>query len=196
MKTETLKALGLTQEQIDSVMAENGKDIKAEQEKYTLLETAHNNLKDSVKKFDGVDVDKLKADVTRLQGELTTKQTEFESKLADIEFAKTVESAVAATNPRNAKAVLALLDMDALKSSKNQKADIDAAVAAVKKDNDYLFTPSARPSGSTGGASSKPMTAQPTAADGKAAATGANTYGSLNDALRSAVGGASTGDDK
>ena len=33
--------------------------------------------------------------------------------------------------------------MDGLKASKNQTQDIDAALAAVKKDNDYLFGSSA-----------------------------------------------------
>ena len=33
MKTEFLKELGLTQEVIDKIMAENGKDIAAEQKK-------------------------------------------------------------------------------------------------------------------------------------------------------------------
>ena len=33
MKTEELKAQGLTEEQITFVMAENGKDIKREQDK-------------------------------------------------------------------------------------------------------------------------------------------------------------------
>ncbi len=67
MKTEMLKELGLTQEQIDQIMAENGKDVQAEQAKATAkdneLSKANETIKglqDAVKKFDGVDVDKLK----------------------------------------------------------------------------------------------------------------------------------------
>ena len=37
------------------------------------------------------------------------------------------------------KAVKALLDVDALKASKNQRDDIDAALEALKKDAGYLF---------------------------------------------------------
>lgn len=67
MKTEFLKELGLSQEQIDKIMAENGKDIAAEQAKTTAkdgeLTKANETIKglqEAVKKFDGVDVDKLK----------------------------------------------------------------------------------------------------------------------------------------
>ena len=34
---------------------------------------------------------------------------------------------------------MALLDVDTLKASKNQAQDIEAALTALKKDNDYLF---------------------------------------------------------
>ena len=34
---------------------------------------------------------------------------------------------------------MALLDLEALKKSKNQTADIEAALEGVKKENDYLF---------------------------------------------------------
>ena len=67
MKTEFLKELGLSQEQINKIMAENGKDIAAEQAKTTVkdgeLTKANETIKglqEAVKKFDGVDIDKLK----------------------------------------------------------------------------------------------------------------------------------------
>jgi hypothetical protein len=74
MKTEFLKELGLSQEVIDKVMAENGKDIAAEQAKTAAkvgeLGTANQMIKDlqeAAKKFDGVDVGKLKTDLADLQ---------------------------------------------------------------------------------------------------------------------------------
>lgn len=88
MKTEELKSKGLTQEQIDFVMAENGKDLKALQdENKTLtadrdnwqkkaetaeggLETAKEQLKDAqetLKGFDGVDVEGFKKKIADLE---------------------------------------------------------------------------------------------------------------------------------
>ena len=40
---------------------------------------------------------------------------------------------------KNAKAVKALLDLDALRESKNRKDDIDAAIGKTKEENGYMF---------------------------------------------------------
>lgn len=79
MKTEFLEGLGLSKDIIDKVMAENGKDIAAEQVKTTAkaneLTTANQTIKDlkeSVSKFDGVDVVKLKQDVTTWETKYNT----------------------------------------------------------------------------------------------------------------------------
>lgn len=50
-----------------------------------------------------------------------------------------IRDAITAAKGRNAKAIAALLDVDALRASKNQETDIRAALEALKKDNGYLF---------------------------------------------------------
>ncbi len=79
MKTEFLKDLGLAQDVIDKIMAENGKDIASEQVKTTAksgeLATANQTIKDlrdTVKKFDGVDAERLKKDVTDWEAKYNT----------------------------------------------------------------------------------------------------------------------------
>lgn len=66
MKTEELKAQGLTQEQINFVMAENGKDIDKIQKKLDDMTAERDKEKgradtaeETLKGFDGVDVEKL-----------------------------------------------------------------------------------------------------------------------------------------
>lgn len=54
-------------------------------------------------------------------------------------FDASVKEAIRKASGRNEKAIMALLDVDALKASKNQAQDIEAAITALKKDNDYLF---------------------------------------------------------
>ena len=49
-------------------------------------------------------------------------------------------NAIKESKAKNAKAVRALLDIEAIKASKNQAADISAAIQKVKEENDYLFT--------------------------------------------------------
>ena len=139
MKTEFLKELGLEQDAIDKIMAENGNDInkiKVERDDYkTRLETAQSTLKS----FEGVNVEDLKGQVAKLTTDLAQKDTDWQAKLADIEFTAALEKSVVGAKAKNAKAAIALMDINALKSSKNQQADIAAAVEAIKKDNPYLF---------------------------------------------------------
>ena len=91
MKRKFLEDLGLQKEAIDSIMAENGKDVEIQ------------NLIDGMK---------------------------FDAALKD---------ALRAAGARNEKAVMAILGVDTLKKSRNQEKDISAAIAAAKKDSDYLF---------------------------------------------------------
>ncbi|WP_051280664.1 phage scaffolding protein [Anaerovorax odorimutans] len=90
MKTDFLKELGLEQEVISKIMAENGKDIEAEKAKTTAkvgeLNTANQTIKDlkeSVSKFDGVDVVKLKKDVsdweTKYNTDIATERAKAEN---------------------------------------------------------------------------------------------------------------------
>ena len=56
-----------------------------------------------------------------------------------------IKDAIAAAKGRNAKAIAALLDTEALRASKNQDADIRAALEDLKKENGYLFETEAPP---------------------------------------------------
>ena len=139
MKTEDLQAKGLNQEQIDFVMSEYGKDvnaIKAERDGYkTQLDTAQTSLK----AMEGIDAAGLQTKVSDLTKQLQDKDTEIDKIKADYAFDASVKEAIRKASGRNEKAITALLDVDALKASKNQAQDIEAAITALKKDNDYLF---------------------------------------------------------
>ena len=142
MERNFLEDLGIASDLVDKIINEHGKDIntiKAQRDTYkTQLDTTK-------AEFDGVNVEDLRGQITKLQTDLSTKENEIAEKLSDIEFNSTLESAIKAAGGRNAKAITALIgDTKTLKTSKNQEADIKAALEAVKKDNDYLFE-SAKP---------------------------------------------------
>ena len=146
MKTEALKALGLTDEQVAAVMKENGIDIAAEQKKASKIEAERDNYKsqldtaqEALKGFDGVDVGELKGKIETLTADLVKKDGEYQSKIADMEFNSKLDGLITRSGAKNSKAVRALLDLDALKTSKNQDTDLQAALVAVQKENDYLF---------------------------------------------------------
>ena len=132
----------LPKEIIDEIMAENGRDIEAAKKPFADYDSIKEQLqtaKDGLKAFDGVDVAQLQSKVTELQGKLDAKDTEWQGKLADMAFNHALEAAITGAKGKNAKAIRALLDVDTLKGSKNQEADIKAALEGLKKDSGYLF---------------------------------------------------------
>ena len=163
MKREFLEGLKLEKEVIDQIMAENGKDIEAEKAKVTAAEADRDKYKEQLDtatteldKFKDVKPEELQATIQKLQADLKAKNDEYAAKEADRLFRDSVREAITAAGGKNEKAVMALLDLETLKGSKNQKDDIKTALEAVKKDNDYLFTSkepidNPNPTGPTGG---------------------------------------------
>lgn len=143
MQRKTLEDLGLEKEVIDKIMAENGSDIeKVKQSAQTQIEdltTSLSTATDTLKSFEGVDVKELQGKIAQLNADLQAKDSEYQTKLADMEFTTALDSAIGITGARNAKAVKALLDLDALKISKNQQEGIKKALETVRSENDYLF---------------------------------------------------------
>jgi hypothetical protein len=139
MKRKLLEDMGLTKEQIDQIMEENGKDITREQGVASTYKTQLDGVQEKLKGFDNVDVKELQGKITTLTNDLTTTKSTYESQIADMQFSTTLEGKISALKPRNVKAVMAMIDVDSLKKSKNQDSDISAALEAVKKDNGYLF---------------------------------------------------------
>ena len=132
----------LPKEIIDEIMAENGRDIEAAKKPFADYDSIKEQLqtaKDGLKAFEGVDIAQLQSKVTELQGKLDAKDTEWQGKLADMEFDHALESAITGAKGKSVKAIRAMLDVDTLKGSKNQEADIKAALESLKKDSGYLF---------------------------------------------------------
>lgn len=163
MKTEFLKELGLEQDVINKIMAENGKGIAAEQAKTAKAEGERDNFKDqlatattSLEKFKDVDPTAMQSEIDKLNQQLKDKDAEYAAKEADRAFSETLKEAIKTAGGRNEKSVMALLDIDSLKASKDQSTDIKKALDEVKKSDAYLFgtdEPFLNPVGPTGGSS-------------------------------------------
>ena len=109
MKREFLQSLmDMPKEVVDAIMAENGRDIESAKE-------------------------------GARQWEEKYRQTVAESEKAiqELRFDAHLHSAIAKERGRNAKAIAALLDTEALKNA--DQAAVLEAVQAVKKDCGYLF---------------------------------------------------------
>lgn len=92
-----------------------------------------------LKEFDGVDVTDLKGQIATLQENLKKKDDEYAAKEAERLFNDTLDKAITEAGGRNAKAIRGLLDIEALKGSKDQTADIKKALDAAKESDAYLF---------------------------------------------------------
>lgn len=146
MERKFLEELGLDKEAIDKIMAQHGKDIEAHKT------TAENAAKDrdtykgrldeaskKLKAFDGVDVEALRGELDTLKNDMAAKEADFQSQLADRDFQALLTAGIIEAKGKNPKAIAALLDIDALKASKNQKEDTAAAIKALAESDAYLF---------------------------------------------------------
>lgn len=115
--------------------------LDAAEQKVSANETTINGLKEDLKKFDGVDVTGMQQKITDLETDLQAKETEYQQKIADRDFDELLSAQINGAKGMNAKAIRALLDVDTLKASKNQKDDVAAAVKALAEaeDSKMLF---------------------------------------------------------
>lgn len=112
------------------------------------------SVNEKLKEFDGIDVNDLKGQIVKLQDDLKAKDEEYAAKEADRVFNDALAEAIKTAGGRNPKAVMALLDVAALKASKNQSEDIKKALDSAKESDAYLFganEPFLNPVGPTGG---------------------------------------------
>lgn len=137
----------LTEEQQSKVsegIKENYKPIvdwQKQVDKAEALKTTLDETQEALKKFDGVDAEALTKQIEDLTKQLADKDTEYQQKMADRDFNDMIGAAIAEARGKNAKAITALLDLEALKASKNQKEDVVSAIKALTEaeDSKMLF---------------------------------------------------------
>lgn len=148
MKREFLESLDLgkgvkmPKSAIDAIMNENGNDIEAARKPFSDYESIKQQLSDAnktIEDFKNMDVDGIKKAADEWKAKYEQAEKDHAAKLDGLELDGKIESALRDAKAKNAKAVRALLDMEALKSSKNRDADIKAAVEAVAAENAFLF---------------------------------------------------------
>ncbi|QBO36966.1 scaffolding protein [Periweissella cryptocerci] len=149
MKRDELKTKGLTDEQIDFVMDENGKDINdfrgqlttATQERdnlQTQVDEVTKNLADAQK--NGGNSKELQAQLDKLQDDLKTAQDNGQEALTQTKLGYETELALTKAGAKNVKAAKALLDMDNIKFDKDGKIEgLNEQLEAIKTAEDTSF---------------------------------------------------------
>lgn len=168
MKTDDLKAQGLTEEQINFVMSENGKDLKALQDENATLKTEKAQLENDKKVITKEKEDKEKA-YNDLQKNTISKD-EYDKKIKEIEETSkkahedyvldqlldaALEDAKVLKSENARSSVKGLLEMDKISISKDQKSliGIKEQLDGIKKTDGYFFEKTIKghsPAGGTG----------------------------------------------
>lgn len=181
MKREDVKAKfpNMTDDELQWLMDEHGKGITREKniaaQIQAQLDTANAQLQtaqDGLKAFEGVDVKDLQEKVTKLQTDLNAQAAAFA-------FDNELDTAIRTVNGKNTKAIRGMLDIEALRSSKNRADDIKTALEALVKSDPWAFG-AAAPAGTT---TVNGMTVQTGGEHGADGGTGDTLFGEISAAL-------------
>jgi len=93
MKTENLKNVGLTDEQISFVMAENGKDVNKAKKDFDTISSDRDNWKNQAEaaqntlaKFDGIDPEKIDSEIADWKKKAKDAEEMYTAKIREREF--------------------------------------------------------------------------------------------------------------
>lgn len=132
--------------EFDKAVAENYKTTAEHEKKVTRLtddlaaeKKRADEAVETLKGFEGKDFDAI----TRERDEWKKKHDEavadYKRQQEDREFTSALENAISEAKGKNAKAIMALLDTEKLRGSRNMEKDIKSAIEAVRTESGYLF---------------------------------------------------------
>lgn len=134
----------LPKETIDAIMAENGRDIESAKAPFADYDTMKSQLTEAQKAIkgfqdQGADIEAVRKSAKEWEDKYNQAIADHNQKMADMAFDRALDTAITGAKGRNIKGIRANLDVETLKSSKNQEADIKTALEALKKSDAYLF---------------------------------------------------------
>jgi seryl-tRNA synthetase len=148
MERKFLKDLGLADDVIEKVMAENGKDIEGlksagETSKTTIADLQkqigdRDKQLDDLKKSSG-DNEALKKQITDLQTANKQAKTDYDANLKKLTLGGKIDVALMGAKAKNVKAVRALLDESKISLDGENVLGLKEQLEQVQKDNPYLF---------------------------------------------------------
>ncbi|WP_193064904.1 phage scaffolding protein [Oceanobacillus oncorhynchi] len=160
MNREELKELGLTDEQIDKVMASHGKVVNSIKEKADKVDGLESQIEDYKQQIADRDTqleelgekakgnEELTAQIDELKQQNETTKSEYEQKLEQQAFDHTLEKSLTSANLKkdkdgnlgtSLKAIKSLLDMDTIKLDGETLKGLDDQLNGLKENASYLF---------------------------------------------------------
>ncbi|HHD7718608.1 TPA: phage scaffolding protein [Enterococcus faecium] len=148
MKREELKELGLTDEQIGSIMALHGVTVNELNSRVSTAEQQATQYQEQLEKNQN-ELNDFKAnakgneDLTKqledLQSRFDEIKTSSEQQIADLKKSSAIDLALTQAGAKNIKAAKALLDSESLELTDEGLKGLDEQLAALKESDGYLF---------------------------------------------------------
>lgn len=148
MKREELKELGLTDEQIGSIMALHGVTVNELNSRVSTAEQQATQYQEQLEKNQN-ELNDFKAnakgneDLTKqledLQSRFDEIKTSSEQQIADLKKSSAIDLALTQAGAKNIKAAKALLDSKSLELTDEGLKGLDDQLAALKESDGYLF---------------------------------------------------------
>lgn len=148
MKREELKELGLTDEQIGSIMALHGVTVNELNSRVSTAEQQATQYQEQLEKNQN-ELNDFKAnakgneDLTKqledLQSKFDETKMSSEQQIADLKKSSAIDLALTQAGAKNIKAAKALLDGESLELTDEGLKGLDDQLAALKESDGYLF---------------------------------------------------------
>ncbi len=149
MKTDELKAWGLTDEQSEKVMAQYGKDVSKLQKENEKLAADRDKEKEradtaeeTLKKFDGVDVETMQAELATWQQKAKDAEKDYADKLAQRDFEDALKEEIGGykfTSEAAKEAIMARIRAAGLKVNDGKILGLSDLLAQMKEKDASAF---------------------------------------------------------
>ena len=155
MRTEELQALGLTEDQIKKVFELSGKDVNAEKKKTQAAEADRDQWKtraetaeETLKGFDGVDVEGLNKQIEDWKNKAAEAEKEFQKQIEERDFADALKEEMEAfkfTSEAAKKAIMAEVKEAGLKLKDGKILGLSDLIGQIKEKDASAFAPDKDP---------------------------------------------------
>lgn len=132
--------------EFDKAVAENYKTSAEHEKKVTRLtddlaaeKKRADDAVETLKGFEGKDFDAITRDRDEWKKKHDEAVADHKRQQEEREFSSALEAAISEAKGKNAKAIVALLDTEKLRGSRNMEKDIKSALDALRTDSGYLF---------------------------------------------------------
>ena len=125
--------------EFNKAVAENYKTVAEHEKKVNRLTDDLAVAKEALKGFEGIDPKDLQQKLEEANRKMQEMEDNHRKEAEEREFNAVLDGAITEAKGKNSKAIMALLDLDKLRTSRNQEKDIKAALDSLRTESGYLF---------------------------------------------------------